>query len=353
MEVRFHSWWQTMKRHPFIIAGIIVAIFAFTFAVYTFGWDWTGFNGGYSTITTTSINHGTATATQKPLRKTLWDLLQLLIVPAVLSLFGLWFTRTQQLRDREHEKLQHERDQEAANIQYNRDQRLADQHAQTEREAAEKRTQTEYEVAKDNQRETALQGYIDKMSELLLHENLRESDPKEEVRKIARVRTLTVLPRLDSERKRRVLQFLYESGLIDKDKSIVDLHEADLQGAELEDASLDGADLSGADLSFANMDGADLRRASLSIALLYKAFLDGAFLDGAFLREADLREASLREAHLTSADLSGADLSGADLSGADLSGADLKGTTGITIEELETTAKSLRGTTMPDGSKHS
>src|SRR6266852_813835 len=333
MEARFHSRWQTMKRHPFIIAGIIVAIFAFTFAVYTFGWDWTGFNGGYSTITTTSINHGTATATQKPLRKTLWDLLQLLIVPAVLTLFGLWFTRTQQLSDREHEKHQQERDQESANIQYNRDQQLAEQHAQTEREAAEKRTQTEYEVAKDNQRETALQGYIDKMSELLLHENLRESDPKEEVRKIARVRTLTVLPRLDSERKRRVLQFLYESGLIDKDKSIVDLHEADLQGAELEDASLDGA---------------DLRRASLSIALLYRAFLDGAFLDGAFLREADLREASLREAHLTSADLSGADLSGADLSGADL-----KGTTGFTIEELETTAKSLRGTTMPDGSKHS
>ena len=65
---------------------------------------------------------------------------------------------------------------------------------------------------KDNQRETALQAYIDKMSELLLHEKLRDSAKEDEVRNIARVRTLTILPLLDGNRKSSLLKFLYETG---------------------------------------------------------------------------------------------------------------------------------------------
>ena len=71
------------------------------------------------------------------------------------------------------------------------------------------------------------------MSELLLHENLCKSKPDDEVRKIARVRTLTVLTRLDGKRKGSVIQFLYESELIDKNKTIIDLLGADLNNAEL------------------------------------------------------------------------------------------------------------------------
>ncbi len=71
------------------------------------------------------------------------------------------------------------------------------------------------------------------MSELLLHENLRGSAEDAEVRKIARVHTLTVLPRLDKVRKRSVLLFLHESELIDKDKPIVNLNGADLSEADL------------------------------------------------------------------------------------------------------------------------
>jgi hypothetical protein len=49
-----------------------------------------------------------------------------------------------------------------------------------------------YPKSLDNQREAALKEYFEKMSELLLHENLRHSDPDAEVRKIARVWALTV-----------------------------------------------------------------------------------------------------------------------------------------------------------------
>ena len=113
------------------------------------------------------------------------------------------------------------------------------------------------------QREASLQAYINEISELLIHENLGKSDEDAEVRKIARVRTLTVLRRLDGLRKGSVLQFLHESGLIDKGKRIIDLRGAHLGGA--------------------NLDHADLRSASLRDADLAETYLFGAHLAGAYI----------------------------------------------------------------------
>ena len=157
-------------------------------------------------------------------QKTLWDWLALLIIPTVLAIGGYLFNFTT---------------------------------TRTSKEATRQRDQTERDLTSDNQREAALQSYIDKISELLLLEKrLRESQPDDEVRTIARVRTLTTLPRLDNARKGSVLQFLYESKLIEKDKNIINLSRADLSGAFLSKANLSGADLSEADLSGANLSGA-------------------------------------------------------------------------------------------------
>jgi uncharacterized protein YjbI with pentapeptide repeats len=54
---------------------------------------------------------------------------------------------------------------------------------------------------------------------------------------VARARTLTVLPRLEGDRKARVVQFLYESGLIAKNRPIVAMSGADLSGANLREAT--------------------------------------------------------------------------------------------------------------------
>jgi uncharacterized protein YjbI with pentapeptide repeats len=72
------------------------------------------------------------------------------------------------------------------------------------------------------------------------------------------------------------------------------------------------------------------------------------------LRGADLSDANLFEADLDSADLSGANLfvaalGRANLQSADLSGADLRGARGVTNEQLEQQAASLKGATMPNG----
>ena len=214
----------------------------------------------------------------------------------------------------------------------------------------------------DSQHENALEAYIDKMSELLLHEKLHDLAGTDEVsvirqilqvQKIARMRTLMILSRLDivvlpldASRKRSVLQFLYESGLIDKGKCKIDLSEADLGGANLSLADLHGANLRGADLREADLPEADLREADLRGADLRGANLHGANLRGAKLDGADLREADLGKAKLGESNLREAKLDGTDLRGANL-----KNATDITTEQLDK-AKSLQGATMPDGSTH-
>ena len=212
-----------------------------------------------------------------------------------------------------------------------------------------------YRFHKDNQREAALQAYIDKMSKLLLAKNLRHSIEDEEVRKIARVRTLTVLRRLDAERKGSVLQFLHESTLLGKEGPIIDLTGADLSRAHLSRADLSGANLSHANLSRAILSGADLSEAILSEANLSRTNLSGTNLSGTNLNEADLIRANLSGADLIGANLNEADLSGAFLIGALLSRANLSGANlsrALVTPEQVTPTTSLQGTIMPDGSKH-
>jgi hypothetical protein len=323
MLARFRSWWQNRSKRSDAVVILLLVVPLLLIVViiigYRFNLDWTGL-GPYI-----SPPHSPSSDFQRG--KTLWDWLQLLIIPAVLAVGGYLFNYTT--------------------------------------------SRTEREIASDRQREEALQAYIDKISELLLHEKLRELEPGyEEVRKIARVRTLTLLPRLDKERKRSVPQFLYESGLIEKDKQIIDLSGANLSGANLFEADLSGANLRGANLfeanlyeaylreaylreanlSGANLRGAKLSRAILFVANLYEADLSGAILSGTNLFEADLSGADLSGAFLSRAFLSRANLGEANLRGADLSRADLRGAK-VTFEQLDQ-ARSFTGAVMPDGLKH-
>jgi hypothetical protein len=229
----------------------------------------------------------------------------------------------------------------------------------------------ELDVADQRAQDDALQAYLDQMAQLMLLEEadktkperfkpkpLRKSLQGDEVRILARARTLTVLRRLDSGRKRSVLDFLYEAELInahapiillgspDLQYSAADLSGADLRGAFLRGAFLGG--ITGANLSEADLHGADLNDADLTRATLSYADLNGADLQGADLQGADLGNANLNHATLSLATLSGADLQGADLQGANLSGANLSGLVNWTENQL-LSADSFEGATMPDG----
>jgi hypothetical protein len=276
--------------------------------------------------------------------KTLWDWLQLLIVPLVLVIGGFSLTTLQDARQRA----------------------IEDQRAQ----------------------DTALQAYLDQMGSFLLERDLRTSKEDSEVRTLARARTLTVLARMDPSRRQDVMQFLVEAELVqevegrgpiiglggaqlrDVDLAFADLSGADLSDADLSDAYLDSTDLSGANLRFASLNNAapfglgnthllfaklseaDLSHADLRYADLRYARLIDADLSSADLSDVDLDAANLSGAILSGADLSDAYLSSADLSGANLSRANLRGAGVITNEELEQQAASLKGATMPNGQKY-
>jgi uncharacterized protein YjbI with pentapeptide repeats len=202
--------------------------------------------------------------------------------------------------------------------------RRSEQRVQHELSLAEWYAQHERELETQRFQEVAFQTYLDRMTELLLEKGLRRSKPGDEVRDIARARTLTTLRGLTGPHKGILLRFLHEADLI-KNEGITDLRGANLRGADLNKAKLAGVDLSGADLSGADLSQADLNQADLRGAVMIVANLSGANLNEADLSTANLTEAVMNGTKLSGANLSEADLHGANLEGVDLSRANLLG----------------------------
>jgi uncharacterized protein YjbI with pentapeptide repeats len=255
--------------------------------------------------------------------KSLWDWMELLVIPTVLALGAFFLNRSERSLERQ---IAEERTKE--------DRRLADERAKLERE-----------IATDRQQEAALQAYLDRMSELLVKENLQTTRTKT-VRNVARTRTLTILRALDGRRKGELIKFLYEAGLINRDKPIINLVEADLREADLSNTNLRGAYLFGANLEGLNVIILSVEFTGQTTTLIdkkgtrYKQIEDVKFLG------TNMKNAVLRGANLQGADLSDSDLSYADLRGADLRKAHIR------RAEFEKSNINLEGTIMPDGTKH-
>ena len=298
------SWLQKQRTHPtpIIIIMLCMGTILLIFSSYRLAWTWTGF-----------------------LSKSLWDWMQLLIIPLVLAIGGFLYNRS---------------------------------HDQSERDNTI-----------DSQREATLQAYLDRMSELLQTHTL---ESERNVLLIAQARTEAVLRTLDSARIASLLRFLSRAGLINlkigNDLRGFDLSGVDLNGINLENvylqrtnlssAELNNAHLSNAQLAFAKLnnaelDHADLKNASMGGAHLNNAVLWGANLCKVKLFGADLRNANLGEANLSGADLSNADLSKACFWKADLRGANLKGANlenadldSALLENAVLTEANLRGTDL-------
>jgi uncharacterized protein YjbI with pentapeptide repeats len=234
--------------------------------------------------------------------KTLWNWLQLLLIPLVLIVGGLSFSIY--LHD------------------------------------------TEQQQALDQQQAVILQTYIDNIQDLLLNYNLLKSTQDDEIAKLARARTLIAMKGLDPVRKGRLLTFIYETQLIgffednndNTAASIISLRDVDLSNADLSNTYLGAADLSSTNLS-----GADLIGAFLGVTFLGDAILANANFSGA-----DLHLAYLSGADLSNANLSGADFRFADLLHANLSSANLTGAHNLTQRQLDQ-VYSCKDATLPSG----
>jgi uncharacterized protein YjbI with pentapeptide repeats len=238
--------------------------------------------------------------------KSLWEFLDLLIVPLALAIIGFGFAAQQQASQTQ---LENQRDERA--------QAVEEQRAQN----------------------AALQAYLDQMNHLMLEKGLLGSEEGDTVFTLAKARTTTVLAQFDGEHNQAVTRFLSDSGLL-RDLPLLantalpdaKLHKAVLQNANLADTNLKGANLTDAVLVDADFSaevkvgrGTQVTTADLTKADLSRAALQGANLSGCYLKEATLTDVTLQSADLRGADLQGADLSHAALQGADLSPATVSG----------------------------
>lgn len=206
--------------------------------------------------------------------KTLWDLVAILVVPAVLSGGALAYGSL-------------------------------DARYQLQLESRREDAQREIDTNRIN--EEILQSYFDDMSDLILDHDLRaetlghhgiqsdSSAPQD----IARARTLAVLSILDGKRNGILLRFLLETDLFPLIKN-------ERLGINLQDSVITEVDLSGASLNRSDLRKATLVRNNFSDAVFIDANLEGANLIGADLSQAALFRANLRGAILSDATLTDA-----------------------------------------------
>jgi uncharacterized protein YjbI with pentapeptide repeats len=272
----------------FPIAVVVIVVAAFIALAYLRGWGWTGFTAS-PRHEETSVDRST---------KTLWEWMQLLIIPLALAAVGFALNSAQS----------------------GREQRREDDRAKRERAIAAERV-----------RDDTLSAYLQQMSELMLERELLRSSPGSEIQALARTLTLTALRRLDGRRKGIVLQFLAEARLIDRRHPRVFLSGADLRGtilgdrvvvsdALLKDTNLQDADFRKAILVGTQFEFADLRRADFRQASLWDPDNKPSSLRFADLRYADFRGVSARGTPFTGACLTRARFNDADLEMANFSG---------------------------------
>jgi hypothetical protein len=198
--------------------------------------------------------------------KTLWDWLQLLIVPAILVGIAYAYNASQASRE----------------------------HGREDRRILEDRG-----LARAAAQDAALLAYFAQEGDLILKRQLLASSPAAE---LARTMTLATVHRLDGTRKAEIIRFLFEAHLLGRSGLVLDLAEADLRRLDLAHAHVP-ADIS---LRAANLRGARF---------------DGTRLISTDFSNADLQGASFRGALLGGVDFSGANLSGAVFDRASMGGA--------------------------------
>ncbi|MEO1430277.1 MAG: pentapeptide repeat-containing protein [Cyanobacteria bacterium J06633_8] len=281
-----------------LLIGFLLLISAIS-VLSQFNWSGFGENSKKSKSVETTIKGGKIINTKKTetenfqTGKTLWDWLSLsgtLAIPIVLFQFQI------------------------------SEQRRAEKRAKAEKEQAEKREKFEKDIAEANLREEIFQAYIDRMAAILVDNQSRtelfsgrngnsyEDNP---VRDVARIRTVTILRRLenDTERQHRIIHFLHDTELL----------QFLLKTANLSGVNLSGANLSGANFSDVNFSGANLSEANFSDVNLYNVNFTNASLSGANLSEANLNGANFTNANLYGANLEKTDIRDTKFINTDLS----------------------------------
>lgn len=212
---------------------------------------WTGFGAYDETV---------------PRAKTLWDWMELMIIPVTLAL-GAYLLDREQTRRAEW-------------------------------------------IAEEKRQQDLLDAYFDKITELTLNHGLGKANSDVAVRSIARTRTISVINMLDEGRGARILQFLSESELITGEKPIVILRGVTFRNCVLSGATLVKRNLVGVTFIDCQFQDANFRDAILTGCIFLRGDLTGARFDGAKLVQAKLNDCNLSEVIFNNADLEQSNLLG-------------------------------------------
>jgi uncharacterized protein YjbI with pentapeptide repeats len=284
---------------------------------------------------------GTPTVYYRP-AKTIWDFVELLFIPLALGLGAYFLNRSEKNREISVE---------------------------------EKRAALEREIMIGNQRHTALQAYFEKMTDLLIKENIRDLQKDVKVNNskktetgrrqlealsAARAWTKTTLSYLNYNQKSIVIEFLLANDLIYTEKTLIDLSDEDLEGvtfhrrnlskvrlceAILTNAKFDGCWLNDADLTHTNLNGATFNKCKMYKTNLYETDASGARFLSTEMDEAVFACSNLADATFKNIDASSVNFAYAKAQKANFEGAKLQK---ANLEHIIATRASFKGANMQE-----
>ncbi|MEO1389012.1 MAG: pentapeptide repeat-containing protein [Cyanobacteria bacterium J06634_6] len=345
------------KKKALVSVGIAIVLGGILWASYLRivhhqGWaDWTGF-GAYTLPSSNDYRPA----------KTLWDWLQLLVAPLVISFF-LWSLNTNEKRRETRDNVEREKI----------DKKLREQKEENDRNIENTRRAIEYNVRRDSLNEQRLQTYIDKISELILEKGLLDGqilENKVDMKRIVQVRTISLLNGLNTERKEYLLNYLYMAGLIGNPKMlqiliskgmddlqsrirlayqypVVSLLNTDFRQVQMHGKSFQYASLMGVRFNASRFISSVFDNACLSTSDFSGATLAGCFFRETIANLAIFKDSECQDSDFTKAHLEGADFTDASLDRAIFDGAHLVNSK-ILWQQLEQ-AESWNGAIMPNG----
>lgn len=172
-------------------------------------------------------------------------------------------------------------------------------------------------IEEERARSESLNSFFNIITDLLKDHDL-SGTPSKQTKAMAKTRINVTLSQLDGGRKGQLLQFLYESDLIDISPKMK------LLGANFNDSILDQIVLGGSEIRGAYFKNATIKEANLNGIILNSSNLENANLSGSLVDNSDFGYTNLKNSVMKNMNLTTVDFTGADLTNADLSGSTIK-----------------------------
>ncbi len=208
---------------------------------------------------------------------TLWDFLELFIVPIILTLGGLLYERISSQREQKRQKEERELEQKRQNLE-----------EQKNRAEIESREKLREITERERYQRVNLREFMDRIEARYASKGERLFDVDEPARATARARVKHVLHQADLKRKQHVIDFLLDSKLT----LVTDERDAKhclLEGFSLKQTDFCGLKMRRFDLTDVNLEGSRFEMApDLSGACLSNANVSRVNFSGALLSDANL-----------------------------------------------------------------